>query len=808
MKKLKVSFWILAALFAMSGIQAHAQLFPNGDFEAGPGGGCQCPTGFTCGNDAGRVVDGTHPVWAVGNNGCVTGPTNYAPSLGAFGGTSSVYFYAGADNFDAPAVNFAGGEEVCLSIWYCGPQGAGASGQNTANSHFAFKLDGTQIGPDVLVPTNTGWTEHTFTVIMTPGNHTFGVISGGAAQYSIWFDNFNADLCSAPSCDPSWTTTTTCSTDPPINLDALITGDAGGTWSGTGVTGNMFDPAVGTQSITYTNAAPCTDFSTQSITVTTTADASWASPGAICEADGIIDLNTFITGTAGGTWSGTGVTGSNFDPTGLTGAINITYTVGTAPCDATSSQDITVVTNPDPSWTPSGPLCSTDPIIDLNTLISGTSGGTWSGTGVTGSNFDPSAGTQSITYTVGSGSCQQTSTQDITVSASGDPSWTTLALCSSDGPTDLTAQITGDAGGTWSGTGMTGSVFDPNSGTQDITYTIGFGTCMQTSTQTILVVDPQLSASSTNIACFGETNGTANVTVSGGSGNYSYSWNSTPAQTTANASNLPSGTYTVTVTDITAGCTSTATVDIIEPAELTTATSGVDACSPSSGLATVEASGGVGGFSYLWSPSGATTNSIAFSDSAMAYVSVTDANGCTKDDSVFINIWPNPTISTFPSSSILYGECVPLGAIGGSNYLWTPNYELDCDNCQSPVACPEETTKYCVSGNNAYGCTDTACMIINVEIVCGEVFVPSAFSPNDDGENDLECIYSDCLQDFTLSIYNRWGQKVFETSNKNICWDGTWKNKPLNSAVFVYVLEGYLINGERVSQKGNISLIR
>ena len=515
-----------------------------------------------------------------------------------------------------------------------------------------------------------------------------------------------------------------------------------------------------------------------------------------------------ITGTAGGTWSGTGVTGNNFDPSGLNGAISITYSAGIAPCDASSQQDISVVTNPDPAWTVPMGLCSTSPLFDLNTTITGTAGGAWSGTGVTGSNFDPSAGTQNVTYTVGSGSCQQVLTQSISVGAAGDPSWTTTGFCSSDAPFDLTGLITGDPGGTWSGTGITGSVFDPAVGTQDITYTIGTGPCAQFSTQTILVVAPQVTATSTNIQCFGDVNGTGTTTVTGGSGNYTYSWNSTPAQNTANASNLPAGNYTVTVTDNTAGCIVSADISIIEPSELIALTSGVDACSPSAGLASVEASGGVGGFTYSWSPIASTTNSVTFSDSAMAYVTVTDANGCSINDSIFINIWPNPTINTFPSSDILYGDCVPLGAIGGSNYTWTPDYELDCVDCQSPVACPETTTKYCVSGTNVHGCSDTACMIISVEIVCGDVFVPSAFSPNDDGENDLECIYSDCLESFTLSIFNRWGEKVFETSNKSICWDGTWKGKELNTAVFVYTLEGYLINGERVSQKGNISLIR
>ena len=162
----------------------------NSDFELGPGTNCGSPTDYICANDAGQVFDGIHPVYTVGDQGCVGGTTNFTNSLGAHDGTGYVYFYAGADNIQTNTFPFLGGEMVDICIWYAGPQGAGASGQNTANSHFSLAVDGVQVGPDILVPTNTIWTQHCFSVTMTPGNHSFGVLSGGAAQYSLWFDNF------------------------------------------------------------------------------------------------------------------------------------------------------------------------------------------------------------------------------------------------------------------------------------------------------------------------------------------------------------------------------------------------------------------------------------------------------------------------------------------------------------------------------------------------------------------------------------------------------------------------------------------
>jgi len=404
--------------------------------------------------------------------------------------------------------------------------------------------------------------------------------------------------------------------------------------------------------------------------------------------------------------------------------------------------------------------------------------------------------------------CDSLVTTNLSITAGSSPTWTTITLCQSDAPIDLTGQITGDLGGTWSGTGMTGSIFDPSSGTQSITYTVGAGGCTSTSTQTITVVDPQPTVTGTNISCFGLTDGSANVSVVGGSGNYTYSWDSTPVQTTATATNLPAGTYTVTVTDVDGGCSVTSSITIIEPAELTAILNAVSGCLPNLGAASASTSGGTGPYTYVWNNSPSIIETATNLDSAMHTVVITDASGCTYTDSILVQLFPSPIATVNADTTIIYGNPLLLSGGGGTSYLWSPDYEMDCDTCQSPYVNPQETTIYCLEVTDNNGCTNSACVLVTVEIICGEVFVPSAFSPNGDGENDLECVYSDCMESFTFTIYNRWGEKVFETSNTNICWDGTWKGKELNSAVFVYILEGYLINGVKVSQKGNVSLIR
>lgn len=281
-----------------------------------------------------------------------------------------------------------------------------------------------------------------------------------------------------PSADASWTAPTgLCAGNAPVDLSALITGTTGGTFTGTGITGNMFDPSVGSQTITYTvGTAPCDDALALQITVAPVANASWTAPIGLCSASAPVDLSTLITGTTGGTFSGTGITGNTFDP--AVGTQTITYTVGTAPCDATLALQITIVPSADANWTIPTGLCSSSAPIDLSALVTGTAGGTFSGNGITGTMFDPSVGTQTITYTVGTAPCDAMLAQQITVIPQADATWTVpTGLCSASAPVDLSALITGTVGGTFSGAGITGTMFDPSVGTQTITYTVGTAPC-------------------------------------------------------------------------------------------------------------------------------------------------------------------------------------------------------------------------------------------------------------------------------------------------------------------------------------------
>ncbi|HRH38389.1 MAG TPA: gliding motility-associated C-terminal domain-containing protein, partial [Flavobacteriales bacterium] len=83
------------------------------------------------------------------------------------------------------------------------------------------------------------------------------------------------------------------------------------------------------------------------------------------------------------------------------------------------------------------------------------------------------------------------------------------------------------------------------------------------------------------------------------------------------------------------------------------------------------------------------------------------------------------------------------------------------------------------------------------------------FSPDGNGENDLHCILgAECLREISFTIYDRWGTKVFETTNPATCWDGTLSGKAMNPGVFVYHLSGTRMDGEAINKQGNITLMR
>lgn len=160
--------------------------------------------------------------------------------------------------------------------------------------------------------------------------------------------------------------------------------------------------------------------------------------------------------------------------------------------------------------------------------------------------------------------------------------------------------------------------------------------------------------------------------------------------------------------------------------------------------------------------------------------------------------------------TIVPGSSVVLHVSGGITYSWSPSANLSCTNCSQPVASPPENTQYCVSAE-LNSCSTKTC--VNITVSCetsNDYSVPNAFTPNGDGNNDEFCLrgWDVCTSSFQVEIFDRWGEKVFESTDPNFCWSGVYKGKLMDAGVFVYVMSVQKFDKTTVNRKGNITLIR
>lgn len=175
---------------------------------------------------------------------------------------------------------------------------------------------------------------------------------------------------------------------------------------------------------------------------------------------------------------------------------------------------------------------------------------------------------------------------------------------------------------------------------------------------------------------------------------------------------------------------------------------------------------------------------------------------------------PNTTIippgMTMSDTTIRFGMSVALTGTGAVGYSWGPPYMITNLTGNKTTVSPHQTTQYILTGYNSRGCASNDTINVIVIEDCGEMFVPNAFSPNgvDAAENETLKVYGFCLETLTFQVYNRWGQKVWETTEQNVGWDGTFNGEPLNSGVFMYRVEGKGYDGKGYSMKGNVTLVR
>jgi len=440
--------------------------------------------------------------------------------------------------------------------------------------------------------------------------------------------------------------------------------------------------------------------------------------------------------------------------------------------------------------------------ITLNTLADGEAG-SWSNFNC---NFDPNIVFSGPLLTC----CEPPLAETIDPLCFGEPNGQITAVGNTTGPYTFN----------WS-TGFSETSADTSvlSGVPAGTYTlvmVDSAGCSST-TEFILSDPPEtlISLDSlVNVFCPGGSNGLVAVTATGGTGlgTFSYSLDGGSFQPVGFFDGLSAGSYVITSRDAN-GCLVDFPVEIIEENLLFAQVDAVvdNVCyGDTTGSALVSAIGGYPGYTYSIDGINFASDSLFENLAAGTYaLFVQDSDGCMVETPFTVEEPEELTLDAGSYLPIPGGGSVELTPVTSASpvasWTWTPPEGLSCTDCPNPLAGPEFTTWYVLTVEDAAGCT----VVDSTEIVVIRTLaIPNAFSPNGDGLNDLFIIRTPYVDQFTLRIYNRWGQEVFTTNDINIGWDGTFAGKDQELGSYLFFLDAVGTEGEVIKRSGTITLVR
>lgn len=185
-----------------------------------------------------------------------------------------------------------------------------------------------------------------------------------------------------------------------------------------------------------------------------------------------------------------------------------------------------------------------------------------------------------------------------------------------------------------------------------------------------------------------------------------------------------------------------------------------------------------------------------------------NGHGCLDTAAAHVRVYPNAIVNLPDSVVLYYGESYPFSPQTNCiTFIWFPPLGLNADDISNPVANPPVDTKYIVTGKTEEGCTVTSSVNVyrSDEVI---LTLPNAFTPGNGPNNLLKPIYKGNVTLDHLRIFNRWGQVVYESTNLDEGWDGTWHGAPQPPGVFIYTMQGHTNTGRILNKQGNITLLR
>jgi gliding motility-associated-like protein len=308
-------------------------------------------------------------------------------------------------------------------------------------------------------------------------------------------------------------------------------------------------------------------------------------------------------------------------------------------------------------------------------------------------------------------------------------------------------------------------------------------------------------------------------TVLNGSGGNTLLWqpgNQTTSSYTVTP--LTTTTYTLTVTD-NIGCTAqdsvVVTVNICTVPTSTFSASETNFCAGTCISLNDNSTGSPTGWNWQF-PGGTPASSSQQNPTNICYntpgtytVTLIVNNAFGADTSTLtVTAGTPPTADAGPFTSIAIGNQTTLTATGGTgSYSWSPSTGLSAPNSATTTASPTVTTTYTVTFTDANGCMDSDTVTVEVIEAYG-IFIPGAFSPNNDGANDQLFVYGAGIKSLEFVVYDRFGEKVFESYSVNDGWDGTFRGKDMNSGIYAWYCVAEFYDGTAQTLHGDVTLMR
>jgi gliding motility-associated-like protein len=356
-------------------------------------------------------------------------------------------------------------------------------------------------------------------------------------------------------------------------------------------------------------------------------------------------------------------------------------------------------------------------------------------------------------------------------------------------------------------------VASPEQTTQYIVTGITQTGCIAKDTVNVTIfTKPVISKQADTVIC---RNSSVNLWVNGG---VSYNWSPSqsiddPTSQTPVASPASNTVYQVVITDAN-NCEHSDSVKVaIRPPAQFQVNAPVQVCSQDS--VNLLASGGD---TYFWSPATGISDPASPAPrvsppATMNYTVMITESVCGESATLQtrVNVLPLPVVRAGRSNDIdcSYGES-RLSASGARTYSWTPATTLNNPAVHNPVATPQISTVYTVTGFDREGCKGTDTVIVKVsEDNKGDYLLPNAFTPNNDGLNDCFGIkFWGIVDDIEFSVFDRWGVRVFYSKDPRACWDGTYKGEKQPGGVYVYMVKASTNCQKAVFRKGTFVLVR